>query len=224
METCTGSTGTTIWDARNFFEQRKAEFKRNQLGATLGGPILIPGLFDGKDRAWFFLSYQLRSIREDPAVDRGRTHRRRKTGRVPVAHPGPGHRAVLPGRPAARATPGSRGQEAPPLLAVTKYARPPETSRVPIRRRTWTIPKSFRAWTLRRHPAADGPAAPSGIRVLRCLPTPSASSPRCRPLRTYGQSVSNIRTLGNGLINAASIHWFFRPTSPVLPSPSRRSL
>ena len=51
-------------DARNFFEQRKAEFKRNQLGATLGGPILAPGLFDGRDRAWFFLSYQLRSIRE----------------------------------------------------------------------------------------------------------------------------------------------------------------
>ena len=51
-------------DARNFFEQRKAEFKRNQLGATLGGPILIPGLVDGRDQAWFVVSYQFRSIRE----------------------------------------------------------------------------------------------------------------------------------------------------------------
>ena len=51
-------------DARNFFEQRKAEFKRNQLGATLGGPLVLPGLMNGRDRAWFFLSYQLRSIRE----------------------------------------------------------------------------------------------------------------------------------------------------------------
>ena len=29
-------------DARNFFEQRKAEFKRNQLGATLGGQPAPP--------------------------------------------------------------------------------------------------------------------------------------------------------------------------------------
>ncbi|MCY3774809.1 MAG: carboxypeptidase regulatory-like domain-containing protein, partial [Candidatus Aminicenantes bacterium] len=50
-------------DARNFFEQEKKEFKRNQMGATLGGPILLPGLFKGTDRAWFFVSHQHRSIR-----------------------------------------------------------------------------------------------------------------------------------------------------------------
>ena len=51
-------------DARNFFEQRKAEFKRNQLGGTLGGPVLLPGLLEGRDKVWFFFSYQFRSIRE----------------------------------------------------------------------------------------------------------------------------------------------------------------
>ena len=51
-------------DARNFFEPEKQEYKRNQIGATLGGPIRIPRLLDGRDRAWFFVSYQHESIRE----------------------------------------------------------------------------------------------------------------------------------------------------------------
>lgn len=32
--------------------------KRNQFGGTLGGPILIPGVLDGKDRLFFFFGYQ----------------------------------------------------------------------------------------------------------------------------------------------------------------------
>lgn len=45
-------------DARNFFDPgRRAEFKRNQFGTVLGGPIYIPKLINGKDKAWFFVSY-----------------------------------------------------------------------------------------------------------------------------------------------------------------------
>jgi hypothetical protein len=32
--------------------------KRNQFGATLGGPVLLPHLYNGKDRTFFFFSYQ----------------------------------------------------------------------------------------------------------------------------------------------------------------------
>ena len=32
--------------------------KRNQFGATLGGPVLIPKLFDGRNKLFFFFSYQ----------------------------------------------------------------------------------------------------------------------------------------------------------------------
>jgi hypothetical protein len=32
--------------------------KRNQFGATLGGPIDIPGVIHGKDRFFFFFAYQ----------------------------------------------------------------------------------------------------------------------------------------------------------------------
>jgi len=44
--------------ARNFFDRANIpEFKNNLFGATLGGPLFIPRVFNGKDRAWFFLSY-----------------------------------------------------------------------------------------------------------------------------------------------------------------------
>ena len=46
-------------DARNFFDPgERPEFKQNQYGATVGGPIFIPGVFDGRDNAWFFVSWQ----------------------------------------------------------------------------------------------------------------------------------------------------------------------
>ena len=35
-----------------------AEYRQNQFGGTLGGPISIPKLYDGKNRSFFFLSYQ----------------------------------------------------------------------------------------------------------------------------------------------------------------------
>ena len=51
-------------DARNFFDVGdRPEFKRNQFGATLGGPVYIPKLFNGKDKMWFFFSYSGERIR-----------------------------------------------------------------------------------------------------------------------------------------------------------------
>ena len=51
-------------DARNFFDPGpRPEFKRNQFGAVVGGPIVIPRLFDGRDKAWFFFSYAGERVR-----------------------------------------------------------------------------------------------------------------------------------------------------------------
>jgi hypothetical protein len=46
-------------DARNFFDKThsRPSYKRNQFGANLGAPIYLPKIFKGKDRAWFFFSY-----------------------------------------------------------------------------------------------------------------------------------------------------------------------
>lgn len=48
---------------------RKARTRQNDFGGTLGGPISIPGLYDGKDRSFFFASYEgLRLTAPQPAT------------------------------------------------------------------------------------------------------------------------------------------------------------
>ena len=46
------------FNARNFFAPRRDPLKRNQFGGTLGGPIALPRLYNGKNKTFFFLSYQ----------------------------------------------------------------------------------------------------------------------------------------------------------------------
>lgn len=45
-------------DARGFFPLTKSVYKQNDFGATLGGPIYIPKLYNGKNRSFFFISYE----------------------------------------------------------------------------------------------------------------------------------------------------------------------
>ena len=45
-------------DARNFFEPDVPPFHRNQYGASLGGPIVLPHVYDGHDKTFFFLNYE----------------------------------------------------------------------------------------------------------------------------------------------------------------------
>ena len=51
----------SIFDAKNYFDNHDnpiPPFHMNQFGATLGGPIVIPHLFNGKDRFFFFVDYE----------------------------------------------------------------------------------------------------------------------------------------------------------------------
>ena len=45
-------------DAQGFFALTKPELKRNQFGGTIGGPLSIPKLYDGKNKTFFFASYE----------------------------------------------------------------------------------------------------------------------------------------------------------------------
>ena len=49
------------FDAKDYFvlrTQSKPEFRQNQFGGTLGGPLVIPHLYDGRNKTFFFVDYQ----------------------------------------------------------------------------------------------------------------------------------------------------------------------
>ena len=53
------------FDARNFFDRRSLAnpgrippFVRNEFGFTNGGPLVLPGLYEGRDRTFYFGEYQ----------------------------------------------------------------------------------------------------------------------------------------------------------------------
>jgi hypothetical protein len=50
-------------DARNFFDQTKPEYRQNQFGVTLGGPVRLP-FYDGHNRTFFFGDYEGLRIRQ----------------------------------------------------------------------------------------------------------------------------------------------------------------
>ena len=62
-------------NARNFFNppvspgsnvRRDDGLKRNQFGATVGGPVFIPKVYNGRDKSFFFFSYQGTAQRQTP--------------------------------------------------------------------------------------------------------------------------------------------------------------
>jgi outer membrane receptor protein involved in Fe transport len=55
------------FDSRNYFDPRSLPtppYKQNQFGATFGGPIFIPHLYNGKNRSFFFVDYEGLRIRQ----------------------------------------------------------------------------------------------------------------------------------------------------------------
>ena len=58
-------------DAKNFFDdptKPKPAFKRNQYGFSLGGPMFIPKVYDGRNRFFFFVDYEGTKIRQSSTI------------------------------------------------------------------------------------------------------------------------------------------------------------
>ena len=51
-------TRNDAFDSKNFFAVNKEKLTRNQFGGTLGGPVMIPRMFDGRNKTFFFASYE----------------------------------------------------------------------------------------------------------------------------------------------------------------------
>ena len=205
-------------DARNFFEHEKQEFKRNQLGGTLGGPIYLPGLIQGKDRAWFFASYQLESVREVRPLTGVVPTLQQKTGQFSTAILDPATGDPFPNNiipenrfdpvsqkllgfwPAPN-TPGSLNFTSPDSSAP--YDNPQFITRLDLKTSETSKWSGRFLWN-------SGP-------YLSIRPFSEFSS--TQPLHTYGQSISNHRNLAGGIQNVASVHWTRRPYNSDISNP-----
>ncbi len=60
----------TALDANGFFANRNgtplANFKRNQFGGSLGGPVVVPKIYNGRNKTFFFVGYE--SLRQSTAT------------------------------------------------------------------------------------------------------------------------------------------------------------
>lgn len=54
-----------VFDARNYFASQVDPLKRNQFGGVIGGPVVIPNVYNGHDRTFFFFGYQGTIIRDE---------------------------------------------------------------------------------------------------------------------------------------------------------------
>ena len=45
-------------DARNFFAAKRSVYRQNDFGFTAAGPVWIPKLYNGRDKTFFFVSYE----------------------------------------------------------------------------------------------------------------------------------------------------------------------
>jgi outer membrane receptor protein involved in Fe transport len=52
-----------VFNARNWAAPTRDQLKRNQFGGTIGGPLVIPHLYHGKNKTFFFGGYQATRIR-----------------------------------------------------------------------------------------------------------------------------------------------------------------
>ena len=56
-------------DARNYFSAQRAILKRNQFGGDFGGPVVLPYLYHGKDKTFFFVDYEAQRLRQGLVIN-----------------------------------------------------------------------------------------------------------------------------------------------------------
>ena len=54
------------FDARGFFQQTRPVNRQNEFGATIGGPVVIPHVYNGRNKTFFFFVYSGYRYRQGP--------------------------------------------------------------------------------------------------------------------------------------------------------------
>ena len=210
-------------DARNYFEQRKAEFKRNQMGGTLGGPLILPGLNRDRDRAWFFLSYLHYTIRETLPLTAVVPTPEQRQGRFSgvildpmTGDPFPGNRI-----PAHRIDPVARQllsfyplpNTVGPLNFTSPDSKRPHDNRQVIARVDMRT-SSASSWAFRFAGDRRPSSRPSVFSVFTTR----------MPLGAYSQAITNTRRLSTGSVNYFGLHWFRRPYTATVVRPKTEAV
>lgn len=204
--------------ATNFFQQSKTEFTRNQFGGTVGGPIYIPRVIDGSDKAWFFGAYQNERIRRIAPLTGVVPTAAERNGRFATAITDPLTGESFPDNaiPSDRISPAAQRLLAfwpePNTAGALNFTSPDSTQRFDnsqvIARVDFKTSTTSR-WTAR--------FVYDSKPVLRTDAIADFSD--TLPLATWLQSISNTRTLSDRLVNVASLHFFRRTFRPGADNP-----
>ena len=122
-----------VLDANDFFANKqgrgKVPFRQNQYGVSFGGPVLIPKLYNGRDKTFWFVNWE------------GYRRRRGTTGisTSPIEAQRNGDFSQLTGPPDIRSAPR-------PWHARTERSFAPSSSGIVSRRRGSTLLSNF-CWT-----------------------------------------------------------------------------
>ncbi len=199
-------------DARNFFDPGpRPQYKRNQFGGMVGGPIVLPKLVNGKDRLWFFFSYNGERVRNFVSL----------TGVVPTDAQRAGQFATplidpLSGRP----FPGNLipdNRLSPVAMKLQKFFPAPNTVG---RAYNFTSDDSTANATTDQYIGKlDFRATDTDRWFARVYhdDTPVWSSNAIstfqygQPLTTEGVTLSNTHTFANRYVNEAMANWWARP-------------
>lgn len=90
-----------VFDARGFFEnpsQPKLPFHLNQFGGEMGGPVVIPKLYNGKNKTFFMVDYEgMRQVQRSASITTAMTPAMRNGDFSAISTPI--HDPLLPGNP-----------------------------------------------------------------------------------------------------------------------------
>lgn len=207
-------------DAKNYFNRgERPPFQRNQYGVTAGGPIYIPGVFNGKDKAWWFFSFQGQKQREFSPLTGVVPTEDQKNGIFTgtVIDPETGQPFPDNTIPADRINPISQQ-----FLQFWPASNTGGTLNFTCT--TCTL-KDDRAQTIAKVDFKTSESDRWSARFIwDSFPirhvNPIQIFSRIDPLSTWAQNLVNTHTFSRTVVNEAGIHYFRRPYSPGLGNPS----
>ncbi len=130
----------TIFDSNDWFTRQagdpKAPEQQNDFGGTLGGPIYIPHLYDGRDKAFFFLSFEdLHLLQPEPLTQQ------------PVPTAAGITAAAAPLQPYLKAFPSPSPNQAG--YETEDYGAPDPIPTWSLWNASFSLPSFFKAWSVR---------------------------------------------------------------------------